>query len=130
LWKGYYARGKVIGNKRIEIDKTEYEGAYVKQPQPGMYRAVACFDFASLYPSIMRQFNISPESFIKKAKSEEVLTNYKSDKDYLVAVTGAIYDKKEESVLKAILDDLYSKRKIYKNRYLLIEQKISEVEKK
>lgn len=130
LWKGYYERGKVIGNKRIEVDKTEYEGAYVKQPQPGMYRAVACFDFASLYPSIMRQFNISPESFIKKAKSEDVLNNYKEDKDYLVAVTGAIYDKKEESVLKNILDDLYSKRKIYKNRYLLIEQKLSEAEKK
>lgn len=130
LWKGFYDRGKVIANKRIEVEKTEYEGAYVKEPMPGMYRAVACFDFASLYPSIMRQFNISPESFIKKTTSPQVLENYKNDKNFIVAVTGAIYDKKEESVLKEILDDLYSKRRLYKDKYLLIEKKISELEKK
>jgi DNA polymerase elongation subunit (family B) len=129
LWKGFYDRGKVIADKKMEVEKREYEGAYVKEPTPGMYRAVACFDFASLYPSIMRQFNISPESFIKKTTSQQVLENYKNDKNFIVAVTGAIYDKTKESVLKEILDDLYSKRRLYKDKYLLIEKKISEIKK-
>ena len=126
LWRNYYEKGKVIGNKRIEVEKTEYEGAYVKQPTPGMYRAVACFDFASLYPSIMRQFNISPESFVKKIQSTELLEKYKQDKNYIVATNNTVYDKVYESSLKQILDDLYSKRRVYKNKYLLIEKKLNE----
>lgn len=129
LWKTYYDRGRVIGDKKIEVDKTDYEGAYVKQPDPGMYRAVACFDFASLYPSIMRQFNISPESYVKKITAEELLNKYKEDKRYIVGVNGVVYEKEYESALKTILDDLYAKRKIYKNKYLLIEKKLNELHK-
>lgn len=90
---------------------SQYAGAYVKAPVVGMHRAVACFDFASLYPSIMRQINISPESFIKKIDPVEAQKEKSPDK--IVSVTGAIY-RKEDSILKNILTELYTNRKEYK----------------
>lgn len=121
LWKGYYDRNMVIGDKRLDIPRGTYEGAYVKEPEIGIFRAATCFDYASLYPSIMRQYNISPESFITKTQDQTKLEEYRKDPKYIVSVTGAVYDT-ELSVLKEILTDLYSKRKIYKKRHLAIEK--------
>lgn len=38
-------------------------GGYVLTPEPGIYHNVAVLDFKSLYPSIIRTFNIDPASF-------------------------------------------------------------------
>jgi DNA polymerase elongation subunit (family B) len=122
LWKGYYDRKQVIANRREDQIKGSYEGAYVKEPEIGIFRAATCFDYASLYPSVMRQCNISPESFIEKTTNQEKLDRYKSDPKYVVSVTGAVYDNTEVSVLKEILTNLYTKRKTFKNRHLDIER--------
>lgn len=124
LWKGYYQRNQVIANRREDVVRGSYEGAYVKEPEVGIFRAATCYDYASLYPSIMRQYNISPESFIEKTTNVEKLESYKKDPNYIVSVTGAVY-KSELSVLKVILTDLFTKRKQYKNRHLAIEKIIS-----
>jgi DNA polymerase elongation subunit (family B) len=122
LWKGYYSRNRVIADKKNETPRGSYEGAYVKEPETGIFRAVTCFDYASLYPSIMRQYNISPESFITKTSNSQTIEDYQKNPDYIASVTGAVYDNKEISVLKEILTDLYTKRKHYKNRHLEIER--------
>ena len=129
LWKGYYDRNAVIADRKVETPRGSYEGAYVKEPEPGKFRAVSCFDFASLYPSIMRQFNVSPESFIHKINDEQKINEYKENKDFIVSTNGAIYDNKEVSVLKEILTDLYAQRKINKNKHLEIERKLSKIKK-
>lgn len=130
LWHEYYKNGKVVGDEKRDHEKGDYEGAYVKEPIPGMYNAVAAYDFASLYPSIMRQFNISPESFVKKSTKEEVLEPYRENKDYIVAVNGAIYKADKVSALTNILSDLYSKRRFYKDKYLEIEKQLSKLKNK
>ncbi len=40
-----------------------YEGAFVLEPERGLHENVACLDFASMYPSIMIAFNISPDTY-------------------------------------------------------------------
>jgi len=129
LWKGYYARNQVIADSKVETPRGTYEGAYVKEPEQGMFRAATCFDYASLYPSIMRQFNVSPESFVMKTSDHSTLEKYKNNEDFIVSVTGAIYDNREISVLKEILTNLYSERKRNKNRHLEIERKFSKLKK-
>lgn len=106
--------------------KGQYAGAYVKQPIVGMHRAVACFDFASLYPSIMRQINVSPDSFIKKV--DPALRENELSEERIVSVTGAVYQK-EESILKQILADLYSKRRTYKKTYFELSVEADKLEK-
>ena len=66
-------------------------------------------DFASLYPSIMRQFGVSPEVFIKKD------INYTPKEDEIKMASGAIYKKDPKSLIPSILTDYYSRRKQAKN---------------
>jgi len=122
LWKGYYERKMVIADKKVETPRGAYEGAYVKEPEVGIFRAATCYDYASLYPSVMRQYNVSPESFILKTQDTKTLEQYSENPDYIVSVTGAIYDNKKPSVLKEILTNLYSERKRNKNKHLEIER--------
>ena len=122
-------------NKKIAVEwnkdgpkkDTKYEGAFVKQPIVGYYSGVSAFDFASLYPSIMRQFNISPDSFIEMVPEMEVL-NRRSDKNVIVCENGAVY-KKEDSMLKLILSDLYGQRKDYKKTSYEYYEKAHELKK-
>jgi DNA polymerase elongation subunit (family B) len=59
---------KVITNddwnkkERIATDFEKYDGAFVKEPNPGLYKYIIDIDIASLYPSIMRMLNLSPET--------------------------------------------------------------------
>ena len=85
-----------------------------------MHNAVACFDFASLYPSVMRQMNVSPESLIKKVEPDK--RHVEKSKETIVSVTGAVY-KTEKSILKEVLTRLYSQRREYKKKSVDLQQK-------
>ena len=100
--------------------REKYEGAFVVDPQTGLYEWVTSFDFASLYPSIMRQWNISPESYLRNVldKSEVDFENE------ILCSSGAVFRKNEDSVFRSILTDYYAQRKVSKNTYEEIEQEI------
>ena len=100
-----YPKYKVVPRKfDINESNGDYEGAFVWPTQPGIYKMIGGLDFASLYPSTMRQFNISPESFMFKDK------NYVPKEDEIKTVSGAVY-KKIDAVIPAILTEYYAKRK-------------------
>ena len=131
---------------------SQYAGAYVKKPKLGMHKAVAALDYASLYPSVMMQMNISPDSFITKldadfdkirpeikdylgdwnnatmSKEERQLKINSIEEEKIIAINGSVY-KKEQSILKTILIDLYAKRKKYKKQSFLLKQKAYELER-
>lgn len=54
----------VIPQKRTSEKKSQYAGAYVKEPTPGMYDWVVSFDLNSLYPHLIMQYSISPETLL------------------------------------------------------------------
>ena len=128
ICKSLLAKGLVMAkDSKASTEKIgKYEGAFVKDPIPGMHYAVACFDFASLYPSIMRQMNVSPESLIKKVDPSKMAQEKAPDR--IVAVNGAVYTT-ETSILKEILSDLYAKRREYKKKSFELQQKAYEMEK-
>ena len=55
-------RNIVIENPSVTKKQRQIEGAYVKDPKPGMYDWVVSFDLNSLYPHLIMQYNISPET--------------------------------------------------------------------
>lgn len=129
LWKKYYERGCVVADQFIRPGERQgYEGAYVKEPETGFFKGAACFDFASLYPSIMRQINISPESYITKEHNKEKLEEYRKDPTKIVSVTGAVYDTKP-SAMKEVLTELYTERKKHKRKHLDLEIEIQKLKK-
>lgn len=110
-------QGKVLAvspKPKKKSDGEKYEGAFVKQPIPGLHKFCTCNDYASLYPSLMRQFNIGPETLVTILdENNEVLKQQWRDKGYIVCASGAVYVK-EDGNLKKIITDLYFKRKAYK----------------
>jgi len=64
-------------NKRTP-KKEQYVGAYVKTPQVGMHHCVASFDLNSLYPHLIMQYSISPDSILPKEKIQERINLLKS----------------------------------------------------
>lgn len=105
-----YAAGRVFPKTAKKDTKGDesYEGAYVYDPTPGIYHNVIALDYASLYPTTMRQFNISPDTFIAKDKSHKGLSNE------ITTASGAYYVRDREGFVPKILTDFYAKRKSYK----------------
>ena len=114
------ARKMAEMDRKIGVDYSQednkkdgkYAGAFVKQPIVGYYSGVSAFDFASLYPSVMRQFNISPDVYVDLIPKNQIAERRKN-KEEIVCENGVVY-KKEDSILKKILGDLYAQRKDYK----------------
>ena len=118
--------GMVYGQEDNKKDG-KYAGAFVKQPIVGYYSGVSAFDFASLYPSVMRQFNISPDAYLDLIPVSEIEERRKNP-DEIVCENGVVYSK-EESILKKILSDLYSQRKKYKATSYQYYEKAHELRK-
>jgi DNA polymerase elongation subunit (family B) len=115
-----------------EGDREDLAGGYVKKPIPGMYRWTSIFDFASLYPTTMRQFNIAPESYMGALHVEDdkkyALYNGKKTEltdDDIVLLNRAVF-KNDDSVTKQVLGNIFSDRK--KNKKLMLEAKSKRLE--
>ena len=63
------AEGRADYEARTEENEEGFEGAYVKDPIPGRYDWIFSCDVNSLYPSIIRTLNISPEKKVGKVKN-------------------------------------------------------------
>lgn len=103
-----YKENKVFPVVKKSLEKKEYEGAFVFQPIPGIYKNVYCLDYASLYPTTMRQFNISPDTFLFKDK------NYTPKDNEIKCVNGSVYRNDIDGFIPKILGDFFAKRKAYK----------------
>lgn len=124
--------GKVLAKEREDNEGSKkegkYQGAFVKEPIRGMYRAVACFDYASLYPSMMRMCNVSPDSLIEKIPASQVENERKKgNKNKIITVNGAVYST-ERSILKEVLTNLYGQRREYKAEMFKHKMRVAEIE--
>jgi DNA polymerase elongation subunit (family B) len=122
-------RDIVIPQKR-QTDKNEkYAGAYVKEPIPGKYDWVVSFDLNSLYPHLIMQYNISPETLlderhptvtVDKILNEEI--NFELYKDNAICANGAMYRKDVRGFLPELMEKMYGDRVVFKKRMLKAKQ--------
>lgn len=125
MTREFLKMNKVFPKKdKGENTKNEkYVGALVIEPQVGMYKWITTFDFASLYPTIMRQWNISPETYIKKIDGNEEVDVEK----YIKSASGAIFKKEDDSIFRKILTNYFSQRKSAKKEMMEIEEEIEKL---
>jgi len=111
-----------------EATKTEkYAGAYVKEPIPGFYDWVVSFDLNSLYPHLIMQYNISPETLVERRHPAANVEGFlkkeiELDTEYCVAANGAQYRKDIHGFLPQMMQKMYDGRVIYKKRMLEAKQ--------
>ena len=120
-------RNIVIPPKRRTSKSEKYAGAYVKEPKPGKYDWVVSFDLNSLYPHLIMQYNISPETLWEtrhpSASVEGILNEQVSiDGDFAVCANGAQYRKDVRGFLPELMETIYNERTIYKKKMLAAKQ--------
>ena len=113
-------------NERNDKD-AKYAGAYVKEPVPGLYEWVVSFDLNSLYPHLIMQYNISPETLLPtkhpSATVDRILQKQITiDGEYCVCANGAQYRKDVRGFLPELMEKIYNERKIYKKKMLQAKQ--------
>ena len=96
LWRRNLVAPSVGNDDRAPVIQ---QGGQVLEPRPGLYRNVWVFDFKSLYPSIIRTFNIDPLSYVEDPATQ-------SD---LIDTPGAAF-RREPGILPQLLDTLFPQR--------------------
>ncbi len=131
----YLKRKNIVIPPKEENDKMErYAGAYVKEPVPGVYDWVVSFDLNSLYPHLIMQYNISPETLLEE-KHPSITVNkllkekltFEMYKDNAICANGAMFRKDKRGFLPELMEKMYGDRVIFKKRMLKAKQ---EYEKK
>jgi DNA polymerase elongation subunit (family B) len=132
-------RSIIVPPKEVKQKDAAFEGAYVKEPQVGLHEWVASFDLNSLYPHLMMQYNISPETLIEpedytqemrdvlmQGISVDKLLNKQVDTSKLegVALTpnGQFFKTNVRGFLPQMMDDMYNDRKKFKKMMLEAKQ--------
>lgn len=103
--------------------KQSFPGAYVKEPVPGAYRYGLSFDLTSLYPSILRLLNISPEMIVgmfSPARLDDYInkTAPRPSEEYSCAPNGMMYKKGVVGVLPTETEKVFLQRKSEKKMML------------
>ena len=112
------------------------EGAFVKDPQVGMHKWVVSFDLNSLYPHLIMQYNISPETFVRdvgfKPSIDDIIEGLYNDdtmKEFMhkhnvtACGSGAMYTKDVQGFLPKLMETMYNDRVVWKKRMLKAKQK-------
>ena len=134
-----YQKGIIVPPREVQEKDSAFEGAYVKDPQTGKHDWVASFDLNSLYPHLMMQYNISPETLIEPERhtpemrdilsqgvSVDKLLKRQVDMSSLQNATitpnGQFFRTDIQGFLPKMMEEMYEDRKKFKKLMLKAQQ--------
>ena len=134
-----FERNIIVPPKSNNSKSSAFEGAYVKEVQVGKHDWVASFDLNSLYPHLMMQYNISPETLIEvndyTKEMRDIISNgvsvdkmieQKVDTSKLSGVTitpnGQFFRTDKQGFLPKMLEEMYVDRSKFKKLMLKAKQ--------
>jgi DNA polymerase elongation subunit (family B) len=135
----------VVPPRVIKDKDAAFEGAYVKEPQVGLHNWVASFDLNSLYPHLMMQYNISPETLIEPANYTQEMRDIISQgvsvdkllkkgvelsslENATLTPNGQFFRTDIQGFLPKMMEEMYEDRKKFK-KMMIQAKKEYEVEK-
>lgn len=128
-------RNIVIPPKTKSEKSEKYAGAYVKEPVPGVYDWILSLDLTSLYPSLIMEFNISPETLLEekypgvdvdKLLNKEVII--KDVEGKCVCANGSMFDTTKKGIFPELVEKIFTDRQVFKNKMLSEKNKLEEIE--
>jgi len=144
LWDTYIYRElcslNTVVPTKVQRMNSSIAGGYVKAPKVGRHSWVVSFDLNSLYPHLMMQYNMSPETIVD-TRTPGVTVDNCLDKtrpdsflpNHCIAANGVHFRKDERGVIPDIIDKLYAERKNIKTEMLrnqsLVEKGDKDAEK-
>ena len=123
-------KGIVVPAKSHSGKDAQFEGAYVKDPIIGLHKWMASFDLNSLYPHLIMQYNISPETLtsekisvsVDKLLNKEIDTTYVKQRDLALTANGWTYTKEFKGFMPELMEQMYKNRSKFKKQMLKVEQ--------
>ena len=119
----------VVPARKVVSQAERYEGAYVKDPQTGLHDWVMSFDLNSLYPHLIMQYNISPETMALESNTDvsvDKMVNQEveiADDGYAVTPNGARFRKDFQGFLPQLMEKMYDDRVKFKKWSLEAKQR-------
>lgn len=129
---------RYLHNKKIAVPptanktKTSYPGGYVKNPKVGKSSWITSFDLNSLYPNLIVQYNMSPETLVRDDRwsptmasnqfVDHLLDNKPEDSEHAIAANGAMFRKDKRGIMPEIVIDFYDQRKIVKKKMIAVDK--------
>ena len=127
-------------NKKIAIPQRKssegrrIEGAFVQEPKPGSYDWVMSFDATSLYPSIIMQYNMSPDTIVPgmiDCSVEGMLQRTdKLDNEYAVTPNGARFSRDKQGLFPEIVSKFFDDRQRYKKLMIATQNEYEKTKNK
>lgn len=121
---------KIVIPPKEDKHKTPYPGGYVKDPHIGAHDWVVSFDLNSLYPNLIVQYNMSPETLVvdPDERHESGVNHYMNNaprvnKDLSIAANGVTFSKEKQGILPKLISDYMLERKTTKKAMLAAMQK-------
>jgi DNA polymerase elongation subunit (family B) len=116
--------------------KSDFPGGYVKSPMVGRHSWVVSFDLNSLYPHLIMQYNMSPETIVDGITPgvdvESCLSRRKPESTKpgtAMAANGSHYRKDQRGVIPEMVETLYAGRKKVKKEMLSASQELEKTDK-
>ena len=117
-----------------DVKSSGFAGGFVKEPYVGMHKWIASFDLNSLYPNIIVQWNMSPETIL-----DEITPNIHPNrilekgvdtpKDYCLSGNGVRFRNQRRGIIPSLIVDLYAERSEIKKDMLKSKQLIEKFDK-
>lgn len=145
-----HSKGVVVPPKKRNNKDRQYAGAYVKEPKPGLYDWVVSLDLNSLYPHLIMQYNISPETKTDWGKAGSLTPDGIFDREdgkpitsfidpvqvfddakkrnEIVAANGVTFRRDVQGVFPALMEKMYKERKHFKNLMIEAEKDLVGIE--
>lgn len=136
----------VVPPSKSHKKNERYVGAYVKDPLPGMHKWVASFDLNSLYPHLIIQYNISPDTIIEPEKynqsqrkvlsqniSIDTMLTKSVDTSLLhfskctLTPNGQLFNCSKQGFLPKIMEEMYNDRSKYKKKSIEAKKQLEEI---
>lgn len=133
----------VVPAPKISKKSEKFIGAYVKEPLIGMHNWIASFDLNSLYPHLIQQFNISPDTIIEPEKytnehrqilnqrinidtmlSKDVDTSLLKNNNCTLTPNGQLFDVNAQGFLPKIMEEMYNDRTKYKKEAIKAKKQL------
>ena len=125
----------VLTEQKPVMNDRSIEGAYVKDPIKGMHKWVCSFDLNSLYPHLIMQYNMSPETIVNGvipgANVDSLLkgTQFDIPENHGMTATGQLFSNQKKGVFPNIIDKLYAERSQIKKDMLQAKQELEDMDK-
>jgi DNA polymerase elongation subunit (family B) len=126
----------IVPHQGKESTHQQIEGGYVKDVVPGRYDWVVSFDATSLYPSIIMQWNMSPETLYERRTNitvKEMLEEVEIPptlSDLSLAANGHFFTRKAQGLFPEVVEKIFAERIFYKKKMVEAQKEYEKTKEK